>query len=362
MSSNSVVVVDVAQGKLSGVLKGDTKMKQAILHGPREFKVENISDPELDPDGIIIRVKAIGICGSELPLFEQGLPGDRVKEHGLQTVSKSMLGHEWSGEVVDVGANVTNIKVGDRVLQAGYGGFVEYYAATRIPSALPDNMSYEVGATVEPMGIGMHVAHNAEPVVGDTVAVLGAGMIGQGAAQIFKAMGVGKVIVSDVAKNRLEAAKALGADLVINAAEEDPVEKIDEVTSGLGVDIVVDAAGHPAVFKQAFEIVRGGALYQRQIRGITSGPLLNEPKGGKVMMVATYHQAVDEWLPNVLYRKSLRVIGSWGGRGAQALALMQAGKVNTKPLITHQFSLDDINEAFETALKRDEAIKVLVKP
>ena len=139
-------------------------MKQAILHGPKEFKVENVSDPKVDPDDIIIQVKAIGICGSELPIFERGLPSERVKERGLEAVSMSMLGHEWSGEVVEVGANVTHTKVGDRVLQPGYGGFLEYYSAKRA-SPLPDNMSYEVCATVEPVGVGAALVMKAEPAL-----------------------------------------------------------------------------------------------------------------------------------------------------------------------------------------------------
>ena len=100
---------------------------------------------------------------------------------------------------------------------------------------------------------------------------------------------------------------------------------------------------------------------REQLRGITSGPLLNEPKGGKVMMVATYHQAVNEWRPPII-QKCLSVIGSWGGRGKEALELMKAGKVNTEPWITHQFPLDKINEVFAAALNRDESVKILVKP
>jgi len=344
-------------------------MKRAILQGPRDFRVEEVSEPKVESDGIIIRVKAVGLCGSELPLFERGLPEAAVKERGLEAVSMTMLGHEWSGEVVEVGANVTDMKVGDRVIQAGYGGFAEYYATRRRPLRLPDELSYEVGATVEPTGIAMGVVMNAEPEVGDTVVVLGGGMIGQAASQIFKAMGASKVILTDVAKNRLEAAKAVGIDMVINAAVEDPVEKVNEATSGLGADIVVDAAGSPAVFKQAFEIVRGGALYQTLVRGIT--PTLDrpvDPMGGKVMMVASYHQPVNEWIPNILFMKTVRVIGNWGGRAKgrktsmqEALEFVRTGKVNTKPLITHEFPLDKINEAFEQGLKRDEAIKVLVK-
>ena len=86
-------------------------MKAAILKGPREFSIEDVKDPEVEPDGAIIRIKAFGVCGSELPRFERGFPKETVQQRGLEAASLTMLGHEWSGEVVEVGANVTNVNV-----------------------------------------------------------------------------------------------------------------------------------------------------------------------------------------------------------------------------------------------------------
>jgi len=355
-------------------------MKAAVLHGPRDFRIEDIDDPKCDPDGVIIQVKAIGICGSEFPLFVQGPPAEAVEERGLEAVTRSMLGHEWSGEVVEVGANVTDVNVGDRTIQAGYGGFLEYYAASRA-TLIPDDMSYEAAATVEPSCIGMNTAVTADPSPGDTVAVLGGGMIGQTAWQIFKAKGAGKVIVTDVSNVRLEAARGLGADVVINAAEENAVEKIFEVTDGEGVDVVVDAAGAEVTCKQAFEIVRGGGLYHMQFMWPEQEKATGQPvewpagfspmaPGGTIVMVANYHYptygqppAVFDWTPQTVINKTIKVVGCWGGKGQpEVLDLMQAGKINNVPLITHEFPMDRINEAFEAALKRDEAIKVLVRP
>ena len=265
-------------------------MKAAVLHGPRDFRVEDVVDPKLASDGIVLRVKAFGICGSELPLYERGLPSERVQERGVEAVSMSMTGHEFSGEVVEVGADVNNVRPGDRIAAGGYYGFSEYRSIpARAVLPLPDNMSYEVGATIEPVGIGVGLAMKAEPVLGDTVAVLGAGMIGQGTWQVFKAMGASKAIVIDIVEKRLEVAKALGADVVINAAEDDAVEKVNEITSGEGVDIVAYCCTAPTAFQQAFEIVRGGGLYQMQVRGITTvagRPIDPQSLGGKVVMVA----------------------------------------------------------------------------
>jgi len=339
-------------------------MKAAILHGPKDFRVEEISDPKLEPDGIILRVKAFGICGSELPLYERGLPADRVRERGAEAISLAMTGHEFSGEVAEVGANVTNVKPGDRVTAGGYYGFSEYRSITaRAVMPIPDDMSYEVGATIEPVGIGVGLAMKAEPTLGDTVVVLGAGMIGQGTWQVFKAMGASRIIVTDIAKKRLEIARELGADVVINAAEEDAVAKVNEVTSGLGADIVAYCCTAPAAFHQAFEMVRGGGLYQIQVRGVTNiggRPIDAQSLGGKVAIVAAPPQV--EWQPRIVFMKALRIVGNWGGNMRQAYNLMRAGKINTKPLITHEFPLDKINEAFETASKINEAVKVIVKP
>ena len=281
----------------------------------------------------------------------------------MPELAHAVEGHEWSGEVVEVGANVTNLKVGDRVPTMGYGAFAEYVGvpnvALRPPLLLPDHISYEVGATTEPLGVGVKLAMRAEPVLGDTVVVLGAGAIGQGTWQAFRAMGASKVIVVEVAKKRLEVAKALGADVVINAAEEDPVEKVKEVTSGEGADIVALCTTAPDAWRQAFEVVRGGALWHTIVMKKPaidpSGP------GGKVVMVAGT-QPPDFRLPIV--QKELTFRGSWGGNMKQALELLRSGKVNTEPWVTDtpEFSLDEIKEAFETQLKRDESVKVVIRP
>lgn len=349
-------------------------MKAAILHGPGDFRVEDVDDPELPPDGVIIRVKAFGICGSELPHYSRGFPSEAVEERGAVGASLSMTGHEFSGDVAEVGANVTNVKPGDRVAAGGYGGFSEYIAVptSRGCIPLPDDWSYEVGAMIEPVGIGVGVATKAKPEEGDTVVVLGAGMIGQGTWQVFKAMGAGKIIVTDITQLRVDMAKELGADVAINAAKEDPVERIKELTDGRGADIVVDAAGEPDVFRQMFEIVRGGGLYQIQVSGVPTDrhsstkvggkPIDPMSLGGKVVMVGKYEDPIEQWLPNIIFQKAVQLVGNWGGIMGPAYDLMKAGKVITEPLVTHRFPLADINEAFEHQLKRDQSVKVMVLP
>jgi len=346
-------------------------MKAAILYGPGDIRVENVNEPELKTDGILIQVKACGICGSDLLPYKVGMR----MEAGL------IMGHEFSGNVVEVGANVADIRKGQRVTAPGVlpcgechwcqreqpdrcsntkilgfqfpGAFAEYVSIplarlNRTVFPLTDEISYEDGATVEPLSVGVHTAMRAEPSAEDTVVILGLGMIGQCTLQAFKAMGVAKIIVSEISKKRLEVAKAMGADVVINAAEEDPIEWVGEATSGMGADIVAECAGAPATFQQAIEMVRGGTFEAVH------------PEG-KIMLVGIYEQPI-QWAPISLIRKNVRMIGCFAGSFPQAIDFIQTRKVNTKPLITHEFPLDEAKEAFATQSKADESIKVLIKP
>ena len=330
-------------------------MKAAMLRGPKDLQIEEVKDPELTPDGAIVAIKASGICGGDLPWYESG-------GRAMKGLDQDIQGHEWSGEILEVGANVTNVKPGDRITTGGvYGGFAERILVPRVAGVfmLPDDMSYAVGATVEPLAVSMAVVSKAEPVAGQTAIVLGAGALGQGAMLILKALGASKVMVSEVAKKRLEIAKETGADVVIDAANEDPVARVNEETSGLGVDIVVICSSSPIAFEQAFEMARGGGLYQMIVRGIapTPGkPFDSQSPGGKIVMVAGGGK-----MGNVV-TKALTVMGSWGGRMKEAYDLLVAGKVDTAPMVTHEFPLSEINEGFHAALARDGSVKVVITP
>lgn len=349
-------------------------MKAAIYYGPGDIRIENVSDPKLEADGIVIQVKASGVCGSDIhPYRVSGLI-----EPGL------IMGHEFSGDVIEVGANVADIKKGDRVTAASVqpcgqchwcqkqqthrcsnmkvlgvhipGAFAEYIS---IPLALlnqtvfllPDEISYEDGAMIEPLSVGEHIVKRAEPSAEDTVVILGVGMIGQCALQVFKALGVAKVIISEVSKKRLEVAKAMGADVVIDAAGEDPVQRVREATSGTGADIVVECAGMAITFQQATEMVRGSL--QQAFETVRPD--------SKIMLVGIYEQPI-QWLPNSIIRKSARMISCYSGNFPAAIELLKTGKVNTGPLVTHEYPLDKVSTAFETQSKTDESIKVLIKP
>jgi len=336
-------------------------MKAAVLRGAGEIRTENVADPVLEAHGIIIKVEACGICGSDLHVYKQsGKEG-------------TIFGHEFSGVVAQVGDKVTGISPGERVTAVGFrpcgkcfwcrqgkshrcsdmallgyefpGAMAEYVA---IPFAsvgrnvfrLPEELSFEDGASVEPLSISLFSVRRAQPGEKDTAAVLGAGVIGLNAIQVLKVMGVPRVLATGRRPVRLEAAKSCGADVVVDAVKEDVLQAIMKATSGMGVNLTVECAGTQETFEQSIEITRGG---------------------GKVILVGVYEQPLS-WDPLKAMGKNLTLIGCLGGNFPASIELIRSGKANTRPFITHRFPLDRAAEAFHVQLRGQDAIKVMIKP
>ena len=210
------------------------------------------------------------------------------------------------------------------------------------------------------LATSLHAVHLASPVDGETHVILGAGIIGLGVLQVLRAVSSVKVVVTDFSDKRLAMAQELGADVIINAAKEDPYQKILEMTGKRtlsfieeypmsSVDTVYDCAGW-------FAEHTGTPPLQQA--------LLMVKRRGKIVLVAGYEEPLSIDLNRIMV-KGLSVIGSivWSlDEFAQALELIRSGKVDRKPLITHEFPLDRAKEAYETQLKAEEAIKVLLKP
>ena len=339
-------------------------MKACVYHGPHDMSIEEVAEPQGDDNGIIVRVKACGICGSDLHYYHSG--GQFLKPG-------SIMGHEFSGDVVAVGRNVKGIAPGQRVTAAsclacgrcarckagqpafcgqlqmvGFGipgAYAEYVA---IPDAalgstvfvVPDEMSYETAALMEPFSVGVNAAQRAGLQPGDTVVIFGAGVIGLSALMALKAMGCGKLIVSDLSHLRLEAARRAGADVVIDAGVEDVPRRIQDETGGMGADIAVECTGVRRPFLQAMRVLRfDGALVQV---GVFS--------------------AAFEFNPVTITDKSLRIIGCMGGDCAASMDLLRTGAVDAKNLVTHTFPLDRIVEAFDVQSDAQRSIKVMVQP
>jgi len=315
-------------------------MRAAVFHDPRDITVEEVETPKLLPGDVLIRIRACGICGSDLHAYKHGLFAEAL---GAPVDSGRVLGHEFSGDVAEINGEVKGLKVGDRVAGASNGGNAEYLRvpafATPAILHIPPEVSYEDG---------------------ETAVVIGAGIIGLGVVQVLKALFATKMIIAvDLSDKRLAMAKQVGADAVVNAASENLYEKVFELTGSRpvsledllasGVDIVFDCAGvsreqaGPPSLQQALMMAR---------------------ENGRVVLVAVSERPF-EIEANIIMRKGLKVFGSWAwtlDEFAQALDLMRTGKVDRKQLISHEFPLDQAREAYETQLNAEEAIKVLIKP
>ncbi|MDH3600537.1 MAG: zinc-binding dehydrogenase [Candidatus Tectomicrobia bacterium] len=329
-------------------------MKAAVYHGPRDIRVEDVSKPEIADNEMLVRVRACGICGSDLHLYRLGM----FEVLGRQIENGRIMGHELSGEVVEIGSQVTGFQIGDRITGVGSGGFAEYVpvpVSERSPHPLPDGISFDTGATLEPLATSLHGVRLAQPAAGETVVILGVGIIGLGCVQAIRAMVDCRIIAVDASERRLEMAKQLGADATVNLTQMDPVEAVIELTGGakpverFGVrggnaDVVIDCAGAQSSPNQGLTMLK--------------------QQHGRLVFVALFERQ-PELDFNQVVRKHVAIHGSWTWTGEdyrQAIELVQSGKVDRNPLISHVCPLDEAPEAFAIQDQPDAAIKVLLKP
>ncbi len=333
-------------------------MKAAVFHGPRDVRFEEIDKPVLAAGEVLLKVGACGICGSDLHTYRHGM----FLQLGSPIDSGRVLGHEFSGEVVEINGDVPGVSIGDRVTTVGMGGNAEYIrisaemATTLVP--INDDISYVEAATTEPLATSLHAANLGAAADGETHVIIGAGIIGLGILQCIKARSTAKVIVVDLSDKRLAKAEELGADQVINVRDSALTEVLsgdhlisENLLSGTtgGVDVVYDCAGMgknasgPSVLEQALSIVR---------------------QNGKVVIVAVFEQDITLDY-NIIVRKGVQVHGSWAwemDEFIESARLIASGKIDRKPLVSHTFSLEQASEAYETQLVAEEAIKVVFTP
>lgn len=338
-------------------------MKAAIYHGPRNITMETVAKPSIQPNEILIRVLTCGICGSDLHMYKLGLFTDILCK---QSPAGGIPGHEYCGEIVEVGSQVQGLETGDRVVAYGNGGMAEYVAVTAYPGMnvyrIPDGVSDKAAATLEPLGNSIHAVKKGRHTGEETAMVFGAGIIGLGVVQCLRALDVGlkKLIAVDVSEKRLEMAKQLGADDTINARTEDPFQKALEMAgsfpTGISilpevplVNVVYDCVGlikdrpEPPVIDQAVKIVfRDGRIV---VHGIFEAPASTDF--------------------SLLVAKEAQIIGSYGASpedSMKAIGLMESGAVDRDVIITHEFPLDQVKEAFEAQANAAESVKVLIRP
>jgi threonine dehydrogenase-like Zn-dependent dehydrogenase len=330
-------------------------MKAAVYHGPRDIRVEDVPTPVPGPNELLVAVKACGICGSDLHTYRYGIFEDLGRL--IEGHEGRLMGHEFSGVVAEIGPGVSGIKVGDRVAGLGRGAYAEYVIVPveeRSYHPLPDHVSFEAAATFEPFGTSLHGVGLAKPQTGETVVILGAGIIGLGAVQAIRATTSGvRVIVVDGTPTRLEMARQMGADDIVDFKQGDPVEQVlalvgeQEVprlgSRGGNVDAVIDCAGAVKSSQQGLQMLK--------------------QENGRLVLVALFEHdgPLDR---NMIVRKHVQLLGSWGSTAADlrfAIELMASGRVDRRELVSHEFALDQAPEAFAFQ-EQGQAIKVVVKP
>ena len=329
-------------------------MKAAVYHGPRDIRVEDIPAPAVGDNEVLVRVRACGICGSDLHMYRLGM----FEVLGRPAGGGRVMGHELSGEVVAMGPRVGGFRVGDRITGVSVGGFAEYVAVpldARGPHLLPAGVSFEEGATVEPLATSLHAVRLAAPRPGETVVVLGAGIIGLGCLQVLRATVACRVLVVDASDRRLALARSLGADETVNLTGVDPLDAVIELTGGprpierFGVrggnaDAVIDCAGAPRSPNQGLHMLK--------------------QTDGRLVLVALFEQAPQLDF-NQVVRKQVTLQGSWTWTYEdfrEAIALIESGRLDRRCLISHRFPLADAPTAFATQADPDAAVKVLITP
>ncbi|MBN1614942.1 MAG: zinc-binding dehydrogenase [Deltaproteobacteria bacterium] len=338
-------------------------MKAAVLRGPYDAIGAEVDKPKAGPGEILIKVKACGICGSDLHTYKLGLFPEISKE----VPQGRIPGHEFSGDVAEVGEGVEGIAVGDRVTALTMGAMAEY--VTVAPAVLnflvfklATGIGYEEAATNEPLATSLHAAKMGKPANGEQAVIFGAGIIGLGIVQCIKAMGVElkKLIVVDSSDRRLEMARKLGATDVINLTRDNVIEKVTEIAGTVpmrfvptillpDVDLVYDAVGY----------VQGSAA-----QPVIETALMITKEFARIVVVGAFEAPVTVDL-NPLFSKEIKIYGSFGydipGEFMEALELIREKKVDRNVLISHAFPFEEAKEAFATQANTGESVKVIFK-
>lgn len=262
-----------------------------------------------------------------------------------------LLGHESGGTVVAVGSRVSDYKVGDQVMAFGWNNnFADYFKSKAFQlQPVPEGLDMDIAALGEPTACAMYSGLNTGVQLGDTVVVMGGGYAGQIIAQCSKLKGAYQVIVVDVLEGKLNLAKSLGADVVINSKEEDPVAKVKALTGGKGADVVVEAAGTAESFNAASAMIKHNGKFVFY-SWVTTPITLN---------ISRWHDDGLEFVNTCLVHHTWQQRYVWV---PETMRPIIQGSVKIKPLITNEFKLADIKAGFDLADKDDAAIKIVFRP
>ena len=323
--------------------------KAARLNGAKDIE---LIERELicGENDIIVKNHLIGVCGSDKNFYRGQMP-KKTSEFRQEPSFPFYLGHESGGTVVAVGSKVSDYKVGDKVIAFGWNNnYAEYFKSESFQlQPAPEGLDMDLVALGEPIACAMYSGMNSQVQLGDIVLVMGAGFAGQIIAQCAKLKGAYKVIMVDVLDGKLELAKELGCDYVINSTKTDVKEFVDDLTNGKGVDVVVEAAGTEESYNTATEVLKHNGKFVFY-SWVTEPVTLN---------ISRWHDDGLEFINTCLVHHTWRERFVWT---PEALKPVAQGLVKVKPLITHEFPLSQLKEGFDLADKDDTAIKIVFRP
>jgi L-idonate 5-dehydrogenase len=344
-------------------------MRAGILHGAKDLRCGDVAIPEPAPGMVLLRVRRVGICGSDMHYFEHGCCGAFVPSRPF------IMGHELTADVVGANGEAGRAILGSRVTvnparacgfcddcKAGRGnlcrktimlgsasttpptdGAFAEYVTVRADQChlLPPQMTDALGAMMEPFAVALHAVKRAGAVAGKRVLVTGGGPIGLLVLIAARAFGATPVALSDVVEGRRRSALALGADCVLDPTSGALTGQVRDLT-GDGFDVVFEASGAPPALRQAFDLVR---------------------PGGTIVQIGTLGTA-DVPLPaNQLMAREIQLLGSfrYGNVFDEAIRLVDSGRVDLTPLVSEVFPLAELPKAMERAFAKDDVIKVQIE-
>lgn len=349
-------------------------MKAARWHAQRDVRIEEVPEPSPQPGQVKIRVDYCGICGTDLHEYVEGPMFIATQPHPLTGYGAPVIiGHEYAGVIVELGAGVTGWQVGDRVALEGYwvcfdcyycqrheynrcanlafhgmsapGGLAEYVCApTYQLYAVDPRVSREAAALVEPIAVSVRAVNRAAPRLGETAVIVGAGPVGLAILQVLRAAGIERVAVVEPSERRRALAREFGARLVIDPRVEDIGAAVREMTNGVGFDLAFECAGVDAGYQTAVTATR---------------------KGARICLVSQTNTPFRLFVNDIgLFERELIGTVAYCGDFATAIDLIAAGKVRADDMITARIPLDDLVSVGYHELMHNNAgqVKIIVDP